>query len=247
MRIPVIEGIIDRRILVNFRVDPKILSKTLPPPFRPKLAGDVGMAGICLIRLKDIRPRHLPACIGMSSENAAHRTAVQWEGNGETREGVYIARRDTSSRLNTLLGGHVFPGVHHRSDFKVDESNGRYSIRIDSGDGKMHINLVAQTTQIFPKQSIFGTLEKASAFFEAGSVGYSPGLKEREFDGLELRSRNWKVEPLDVKQVESSFFDDRSVFPQGSVQFDCALLMRGIAHEWHERVSICTPCAAGAG
>src|SRR5581483_5629444 len=102
-----------------------------------------------------------------------------------------------------------------------NEHEGRYSLRIDSSDGKMHVNLIARETQIFPKTSIFGSLEKASAFFEAGSVGYSPATKEREFDGLELRSRNWKVEPLDVEQVESSFFDDHSVFPRGSVQFDC--------------------------
>lgn len=247
MRIPVIEGIIDRRILVNFRVDPKILAKVLPPPFRPKLAAQSGMAGICLIRLKDIRPKHLPACIGMSSENAAHRVAVEWDAEGETRQGVYIARRDTSSRLNTLLGGRVFPGVHHPSDFKVDERDGRYDLRIASGDKQMHINLVARETKSFPKNSVFDSLEKASAFFEAGSVGYSPGVKEREYDGLELCSRNWKVEPLDVELVQSSFFDDRTTFPEGSLQFDCALLMRGIEHEWHERVSICVPCSTGTG
>jgi len=35
--------------------------------------------------------------------------------------------------------------------------------------------------------------------------------------------------------VESSFFEDRALFPPGSVEFDCALLMRGIEHEWHGR------------
>ena len=146
--------------------------------------------------------------------------------------------------MNTLLGGRVFPGVHHRSDFCVDEHDDRYEIRIDSRDDQMHINLRARQAQSFPGDSVFNSLEKASAFFEAGSVGYSPGTKQREYDGLELRSRNWKVEPLEVEQVQSSFFDNVVTFPRGSVKFDCALLMRGIAHEWHERVTICSPCAA---
>src|SRR4051794_5598535 len=70
MRIPVIRGTIDRRILVNYRVDPEILAKLLPKPFQLKLTHGAGMAGICLIRLQHVRPRLLPAFLGFSSENA---------------------------------------------------------------------------------------------------------------------------------------------------------------------------------
>lgn len=76
MRLPKIHGVIRRRMLVNFRVDPKVMQRFLPNPFRPKLLGDTALAGICLIRLEQIRPRPLPAMMGFSSENAAHRVAV---------------------------------------------------------------------------------------------------------------------------------------------------------------------------
>jgi hypothetical protein len=59
------------------------------------------------------------------------------------------------------------------------------------------------------------------------------------FDGLELHTRAWQVQPLAVEKVKSSFFDDRSIFPPGSVEFDCALLIRGIEHEWIGRESLC--------
>jgi hypothetical protein len=42
-----------------------------------------------------------------------------------------------------------------------------------------------------------------------------------------------------VDKVESSFFEDRALFPPGSVQFDCALVMRGIEHEWRGRERLC--------
>ena len=77
MRIPVIRGLIDRRVLVNYRVDPEVLGKQLPAPFRPQLVRGYGIAGICLIRLKQIRPRFLPALCGIASENAAHRVAAR--------------------------------------------------------------------------------------------------------------------------------------------------------------------------
>src|SRR4051794_8316172 len=104
MKIPVIRGVIDRRILVNYHVDPKVLAPLLPPPFRPKVVQGVGMVGICLIRLKKVRPTFLPSWLGIASENAAHRTAGEWD-DGTAREGVYVRRRDTSSRLNALAGG----------------------------------------------------------------------------------------------------------------------------------------------
>jgi hypothetical protein len=42
-------------------------------------------------------------------------------------------------------------------------------------------------------------------------------------------------ERLAFEEVRSSFFEDESLFPRGSSEFDCALLMRGIEHEWHDK------------
>ena len=87
MKIPVITGIIRRRILLNYRVQPEVLATILPGNFRPKLVKGQAIAGICLIRLEQIRPKGLPAMIGISSENSAHRIAVEWEADGATHEG----------------------------------------------------------------------------------------------------------------------------------------------------------------
>lgn len=237
MRIPVIRGIIARRILINYQVDPELLQKFLPRPFRPKLIHGTGIAGICLIRLNHIRPQGLPAVVGISSENAAHRIAVEWEEHGELKEGVYIPRRDTSSQLNYLLGGRLFPGLHHQAHFQVTEHNGYFHIVLDSHDHRTHLEIQAHLTSDLCTTSIFSSLAEASLFFKRGSLGYSPAIRTGSFDGLELRSFNWKVEPLTVERVVSSFFDQE--FPSGSVQFDSALLMGGIEHEWHGRESLC--------
>jgi hypothetical protein len=239
MKIPKIRGLIDRRILVNYRVDPTVLSKLLPEPFRPKILNGVGVAGICLIRLKDIRPAGFPAIVGVSSENAAHRIAVEWDEDGHIREGVYIPRRDTSSRFNTLFGRHIFPIVSSFAHFQVTEDDDHFQIVIDSDDGKTHVAVEAELAQALPATSIFESVEMASRFFEQGAVGYSPAADSSELHGIELRSFNWKIEPLAIKRVESSFFEDTEIFPSGSTELDCALLMRGIHHEWYARESLC--------
>ena len=47
------------------------------------------------------------------------------------------------------------------------------------------------------------------------------------------------MEALDVHPVRSSFFDEMRRFPAGSLQFDCALLMRRIRHEWRGLPDLC--------
>ena len=243
MKIPVVRGVIDRRILVNYRADPGVLAKLLPAPFRPKLVRGYGVVGICLIRLKKLRPRFLPSWLGITSENAAHRTAVEWDEGGATREGVYIRRRDTSSRLNALAGGRLFPGIHHHARFTVDETADRLRVELRSDDGATTVSVRGRVSDRLPETSVFTSLEEASAFFRAGSLGYSDTREPSRFQGLELHCENWKVEPLDVEEVRSSFFEDEACFPKGSVTFDCALLMRGIEHEWHGKSDLCCPAA----
>jgi uncharacterized protein YqjF (DUF2071 family) len=243
VRLPVVRGIIDRRILVNYHVDPSVLAPLLPGPFRPKVSQGVGMVGICLIRLKQVRPTFLPSWPGISSENAAHRTAVEWDDSGTIREGVYVRRRDTNSWLNSLAGGRLFPGFHHHAMFKVEETSDRYSVAVRSDDGVTSMSVRGRRTDKLPASSVFPTLDEASSFFQAGSLGYSATGDPLRFQGLKLRCRNWQVEPLEVEEVRSSFFEDESLFPKGSIEFDCALLMRGIQHEWHGMTDLC--CAVG--
>ncbi len=233
MTVPTMHGIIDRRMLLNFRVQPDVIRKLLPPYFRPKLIHGWAMAGVCLIRLKDVRPNCFPLPCGLTSENAAHRIAVEWDENGTTREGVFIPRRDTSSALQALAGGRVFPGVHHIADFEAVEGADDFQLKMRSRDASAYVEVHAHRASKIPTTSIFGSLDEASDFFARGSIGYSATNDPNCCDGLELFTSRWSVEPLDIQFIESSFFDDTHRFPHGTVHFDCALLMRNIEHEWH--------------
>ena len=85
MRLPVIRGLIRRRMLVNFRADPATVQRLLPAPFHPKLHAGQAIVGVCLIRLEQIRPAGLPPFLGIASENAAHRFAVTSRTSGTAR------------------------------------------------------------------------------------------------------------------------------------------------------------------
>ncbi len=225
MRLPVIQGIIRRRILANFRVDAQAMQREIPARFRPKLQNGLAIAGICLIRLEHIRPRAMPEIVGLNSENAAHRVAVIWDEGGESREGVFISRRDTSSQINHLLGGRIFPGEHHRASFSVMESDSEISLKMNSDDANVRVEIVGRIASDLPSSSIFSSLAEASSFFEGGSLGYSVTNDPDRLDGLKLQTRQWQVEPLEISNVYSSYFSDEARFPKGAIEVDHALIM----------------------
>ena len=232
MRFPRLRGTIRRRLLVNFAVEPERIARHLPAPFRPKLQQGRAIAGICLIRLEDVRPVGVPA-LGFSSENAAHRIAVEWDGaDGARREGVYIPRRDTGSRLAALAGGRVFPGEHHLAAFDVRDDGRAIEIAMRSRDGAVSLRVAGAAAPVLPPTSVFPSLAASSAFFEGGALGYSATSDPCRLDGLRLATVGWRVEALAVDAVSSTFFDDRAAFPAGSARFDHALVMRDLEHEW---------------
>lgn len=82
---PDIEAVIDRRLLLNFRVDPETAARLVPAPFRPSLSTGFAIAGVCLIRLTELRPHGFPRAIGITTESAAHRFAVEWDTRARHR------------------------------------------------------------------------------------------------------------------------------------------------------------------
>jgi uncharacterized protein DUF2071 len=241
VNIPAVRASIDRRILLNYRVDPEWLARVVPLPFRPLVVRGYGVAGVCLIRLRDVRPRGLPGWVGASSENAAHRIAVEWDGEHGPVAGVYIPRRDTSSRLSAWAGGRVFPGEHHLASFSVDESDDGYRVAARSDDGSVRVAVAAQRASEVMPGSVFHTVDEASRFFRGAPVAYSATVSDARFDGVELETKEWRIEALHLDEASSTFFDDSDRFPPGTASVDSAFLMRDVETIWRPRPTFAAP------
>jgi len=51
-----IDCTIERRLLVNYRIDPDVVAAQLPEPFQPQLHSGWAVGGVCFIRLASTRP-----------------------------------------------------------------------------------------------------------------------------------------------------------------------------------------------
>jgi uncharacterized protein DUF2071 len=232
--LPVLEGVIARRILLNFRCDPAVAQKQLPSPLQVENHNGFAIVGICLIRLEKLRPKGLPAIVGLSSENMAHRIAIRYPSDTGERSGVFIWRRDTDQKIVQMLGGRAFPGPHGSAEFSVNDAGPEVEMTIKTGRSEADVDFSAKLSSEWSSTSAFQNFRDASEFFRKGDCGFSCSMNGENLEGLQLKTVAWDMTALRVNNVRSAFFEDESRFPHGSVTFDCGLVMRGISHEWHE-------------
>jgi hypothetical protein len=226
-----VASVIERRLLVNYRIKPGFVAPLLPEPFRPQLVSGYAVGGVCFIRLGRIRPPHIPRALGITTENVAHRFAVEWDDADGGHVGVYVPRRDTNSRVTSLAGGRVFPGSYRLARFNVREPGDEVRIRVFSHDGQVRLAVEAVPAGELPSE-LFGTLDEAVGFFRHGALGFSPSGRGGCLDTVRLESTRWAARPMKVNRMTSSLFDDPAVFPPGTCVVDSALVMRNLPVQW---------------
>lgn len=104
--------------------------------------------------------------------------------------------------------GRLFPGKHYPLIIRSTEASGRYQAKIRSEEGRLRQMIDA--TQRIPGRLIYYLRARWKP---------PPFLK--------------RVESLRVQRVYISYFDDVTLFPEGSIEFYGALLMRDVDHSWH--------------
>lgn len=231
MIVATIGSVIERRLLVNYRVEPAVAARLLPPPFRPQLVNGMAVAGVCFLRLARFRPPHLPPVPGLATENAAHRIAVEWDDDEGTHAGVYIPRRDSNSMITVVGGGTIFPARHHLARFTVDEPGGTVRISVSARDRQVRLAVTAAPATTLASE-LFDSVDEARAFFREGALGFAPaGISPGRLDKVRLHSDSWAMEPM-TAQVRSSLYDDLDRFPPGTCTLDSALIMRNLNARW---------------
>jgi hypothetical protein len=245
MEVSAVRGRIARRVLVNLRIEPQAVQRLLPAQFRPKVVKGYAVGGICLIRLEQIRLPNMPASFGISSENAAHRFAIEWTDDaGMVRDGVYLARRDTNSLLN-IAGQKLFPSALQKATFNIRDEGDRVSYSIHSADGVVDISLKVRVTEKLNTSVLFDTVDELSDFFQDGNIGFSPrNGTSAKLDAVRLSASTWDGVALEVEQFESTYFGPPNL-PAGSFEVDSAFLMRDIEHSWlQEKERTSTACCS---
>ena len=164
MKISALTGVMDWRILINFKAELSMLRAYLPAPFVPRMHHGFGMAGICLLNQKNQRIKGLPSVVGLNSYQTLYWIAVSWQELGEEKHGYFIPKRYTSSFIQALAGGKGYPGLYQQARFRVKESDQQLQFRMDGRSG-LHLQMEARLEMPFPSGSVMRELETARTFF----------------------------------------------------------------------------------
>lgn len=226
-----IDCTIQRRLLISYRIDPGRAAELVPQPFRPQLINGYAVGGVCLIRMSALRPARVPQAAGLTTENLAHRFAVEWDDEHGSHTGVYIPRRDTSSRITAVFGAGIFPGAYHLARFTVTESPDMIRISVRSRDRAVSLSVAAQPATALDS-SLFASLDEATTFFRHGALGFSPSAADGCLDSVHLHSANWDARPMTISALTSSIFDNAATFPMRTCELDSAMIMTNISARW---------------
>lgn len=228
MHVHDIDAFLERRLLLNYRVDPELAQAMLPKPFSPRLASGYAIAGVCLIHMSKVRPKYLPAAVGIDVQGSAHRIAVRWADAGIERQGVYILRRDSGSRIVGFIGRRAL--AEHPARFDAHETQDHLAIEVCSEDG---LGSVAVRAHVEPEltSSVFTSAADARAFFEHGGPGFTR-IGDGRFTGVALSAASWKMAPLQLLEARSAWLENETIFPAGTAVPDSAMVMRKTVSWW---------------
>ncbi len=158
-------------MLVSYRFDPNVATRFLPRSVGPQLVRGWAVAGICLIRLGRLRPHGLPSAVGLRRETPTTASPSSGARPDGPATGVYIARRDTATRLNAAAGGRLFPREHRLARFRANEAAGRVRVAFDSNDGTTAVDVTVDAAPRLTPSALFADLAEVSSFFEDSSLG----------------------------------------------------------------------------
>jgi hypothetical protein len=225
---PAVRGVVQRRLLVNYRADVGTLGAVLPEPFVAREVGESGdgIGSVCFTKVRGARTRLSPSLLGVSAEVATHRVSAVCETESGTEACAYVPRRDVSSRSFAFLWNLTMPADLKIGVFRVVEDGCVY-VRVRSAGEHAGVEAHESEPGRIPSTSVFGSVEEASEFFRDGGIEYTPSGDR--YDGVEPRPREWELEPVEVREAISSFFEDLDA------EFDSAFRMGDIRHEWRPR------------
>ncbi|MEM9023245.1 MAG: hypothetical protein AAGB22_05870 [Bacteroidota bacterium] len=223
-----INGWIDTKVLVTFRVAPEVLAPAIPAPLELLTVNGHALASVCFVRL--VRPRidGWEAVWGPPSLNSAQRIAVQWPRGGAPQPGVFIHRRETASLLNAVIGGRLLPGKHALRNLRLRHDGEQVLLT----DGHPDALLAGHRTTDFPTDSVFATAREAAQFAARCEDGYSPGNNPAVLEGLSMRIEVWAPEPLQLDTLAAARLMDPAVVPTGAATLDHALIIRNRYATW---------------
>jgi hypothetical protein len=204
-------GRLARTWLLTYQTPAEDARALLPAPFSPVERGGLAFFNVVLCRIESMRPRGVPAALGISYWHVAYRLYARGAGV----EGLYFLRSDCDNRLIAAAGARLTDFGFHAARVTVSEEGGRASLEVSSEGGAARVVIDRASPPELPPGSAFGSLDEAAAFLKYKPCGLSlerPGL----LNVVRIRRDEaaWRARLVRVLEARLAFFDGKKIAPE---------------------------------
>jgi len=223
-----IVGRLQRCWLFVYRAPVEAVRLVLPPPLEPLARSGYAFWNIVVCQIHAMRPKHLPAAVGVSYWHVAYRLYVQLPlPTGEVVQGLYFVRSDCDRWLMSLLGNLLTDFRFHVASIVVREEPDAVLLRVASKHAPAQARLVAAGVPQLAAGSPFASAQEAAAFlaYEPHGIALTPA-GHANIIHVTRDERAWRSHPLRVESAEWTFFAGQDVC------LESCYAVEPIAYQW---------------
>jgi hypothetical protein len=230
-------GDVRERFLLTYRVDPRAVRALAPGPFEPVVRDGVAFAGVCLVEMRGMRPRGLPARLGFADHEAVYRLIVEYESPTLGRLRGIVAPRSDAAHPLIVVGGRFLShyGFHHARIEKRRRGNHvLLRHRTADGGGDLDAELaVDPERRALPLGSCFASLDDAVDFLVGMRHSFSWDRRRQVVHRSLIRHAPWTMSvALPLRPPRLAYFAGEPFRHYGGAELDSVLQMRDVPHVW---------------
>jgi hypothetical protein len=230
-------GLLQRCWLFPYQTPEAEARALLPPELEPVTREGCAFWNVVICRIHRMRPRLVPAFLGVSYWHVAYRLYVRCHPRaGPPIEGLYFLRSDCDSPLMTGAGNLLTDYHFHTARVEVaEEPPARLRIAVSSPDAPAAVVLDRSSPPGLPAHSAFGTLEEAAAFLKYQPFGISiarPG--EVNVVAIRRDEAAWQSRLVHVESAEWQFLQGQTA--RAEICYEVA----PITYQWNRGVRMMT-------
>lgn len=205
-----LRGPVGCRLLVLYRLAPRALAGLLPPELQAFEHKGFGLLGLCYThRLRGAGPWwQSPPSQG--GDLLSVRVLAEIGAGERRRPAVWVARRETSSRLSARMAGALSRGEHHACDARLEQDDCRLELQVRCGEreelflraelaGQLEGSIFAHPREVEQLWALPRVVRPKSPFDALSGERDGPALARGQISAEPLRVLELRAEPLPLE------------------------------------------------
>jgi hypothetical protein len=197
-------GQIDRCWLFTYRVPSAEVERLLPPPLELVTRGPWAFINIVVSHLRQMRPKGLPAAVGIGYWHVAYRLYAK----ARSVEGLYFLRSDADSPLMVAAGNLLTDFKFHLAAISVEDK--RILVRSPGAD----VDVLLGGDAKLPADSAFGSLEEADQFLKYKPAGLTVASGKAHALKIDRVEDAWRSRLVGAESARFDFLDSFDAHPE---------------------------------